>query len=130
MGKLSTGQLSLLGDSFLKMAQAVGEYRIENRAILTRKQNQEIREIHHTLLNYADDFYTTSAKLMIDDVAASLDRIRDITEKAKRTYNRLKNFQKAIDVAGAIVRIGAAILTKNLLAINEAIESFEKEIKK
>src|SRR5687767_12358800 len=116
MAKLSTGQLSTLGDNFLKMAQSVGEYRIENRATLTKKQNREIKDVHRRLLDYADHFYTTSAKLLIDDVAGSLDRIRNITEMVKRTFKRLKNFQKAIDIAGAIARIGAAIFSKNLLA--------------
>jgi hypothetical protein len=122
MPKLNSQQLTELGDSFLAFAQAVGNYRIENSGTLTKAQNQQIKDFHWTLLNYADDLFTTSAKLIIDDdVQASLNTIKDVTDQIHQTYHNLQKIQKAINVAAAGVTLGAAIFSKNPQAIVDGI---------
>ena len=130
MARLTSNQLTGLGDSFLRIAQSVGEYRIENRSSLGKAENQRIKELHWELLNYADQFYTTAAKLVIGDIADSLARIAGITDNIKRSYKKLKNFQKAIDIAAAVVKLGSSVFTKNPVTINHAIDDLEEIIKK
>ncbi len=121
MPKLNSQQLSDLGDSFLAFAQAVGNYRMENSGLLTKAQNQQIKDFHWTLLHYADNMFTTSAKLIIEDVEASLETIRDVTGQINQTYHNLRKVQKAIVVAAAGVTLGAAIFSKNPQAIVDGI---------
>lgn len=121
MPTVTSKQLTELGDDFLSFAQAIGDYRIQNRALLSDEQNLQIKNFHWTLLTYADDFYTTSAKLMINDIQASLATIKDITGQINQTYQQLRNVQKAINIAAAGVTLGAAIFSKNPEAVGNAI---------
>lgn len=131
MPKLTTQQLTELGDDFLAFAQAIGDYRIANRATLNKKNNEQLKNFHWTLLNYADDFYTTSSKLIIDNnVQASLDAINDVTGEINKTLKNLSKIQKAIDIAEAGVTLGAAIFSKNPQSITDAITNLLKSWKK
>jgi hypothetical protein len=121
MPKLTSQQLTELGDSFLVFAQAVGNYRMENSGTLSQSQNQRIKDFHWTLLNYADDLFTTSANLIMDDIQTSLETVKDVTSQIIETYHNLKKVQKAINVAAAGVTLGAAIFSKNPQAIADAI---------
>lgn len=130
MANLTSKQLTELGDSFLSFAQSVGNYRMENRATLTRSQNQEIKELHHSLLDHADELFTTSAKLIMTEVRDSLDTIKKITGEIANDYNKLKKIQMAIDVAAAGVTLAAALFSKNpkeiLTAVSGLVESWKK----
>ena len=108
MAKLSTSQLSSLAESFLKMAQTVGEYRVKNHSTLSRKESLEIKDLHRKLLDYADRFYTTSATLQLENVKDSLKKINEITEKVNRTYKSLRSFQKAIDIDRKSTRLNSS----------------------
>lgn len=130
MARITANQLSGLGDSFFRVAQSVGDYRIENRGNLTKAENQRIKELHWELLNYADEFYTTSAKLVINDIRESIERITGITEKINRSYNKLKNFQKAVDIATGVVKLAGAVFSKNPVTIDNAISELEDILKK
>jgi len=121
MAKLSSQQLTELGDNFLAFSQSVGNYRMENRSNLTKTQNLEIKNFHRTLLNYADDLYTTSAKLIMDDIQTSLETIKEVTSKTNDTFHKLKKVQKVLDIAASGVTLGAAIFSKNPQAISDAI---------
>ena len=121
MQRITSQQLTKLGDCYLAFAQAVGNYRIENRASITRAQNQKMSDFHWTLLNYADDLYTTSARLVINDVQSSLDTIGNVTNEISQTYQNLRRIQKAINVAAAGVTLGAAIFSRNPQAITYGI---------
>ena len=68
MAKLTTQQANELANNFLAMAQAIGEYRYQNFDSLSKIQNQKIRDLHWSILNYADDLYTMSATLVLNDV--------------------------------------------------------------
>ena len=130
MAKLTSSQLTELGDQFLAIAQAVGNYRMENRPLLTRVQNQQVKELHLDLLNYADDFFTGSVKLVMNDIQDSLDRINGITVNINKTYKKLDDFQKAIDIAAAAVTVAASIFSKNPVAIDKAISDLNETIRK
>lgn len=122
MATITSQQLTALGDNFLAFAQAVGNYRMENRALLSDDENQQVRSMQRTLLNYADDLFTTSAILVMDETEDTLDKINEVTTDINKTYHKLQNVQKAINVAGAGVTLGAAIFSKNPQAIAGAVK--------
>ncbi|MBE7169431.1 MAG: hypothetical protein INR73_02510 [Williamsia sp.] len=124
MSTLDARQLNELANSFLAFAQAVGDYRYENT--LTPAENRELSDLQWTLLNYSDDLFTTSAVLVMNDVADSLATIDEITKDINKTYRKLRNIQKAINVAGAAVTLGAALFSKNPQAVGKAIGGLVK----
>ncbi len=125
MVNLTAQQGNELANNFLALAQAIGDYRYQNFNILTKQQNQKMRDLHWSILNYADDLYTLSASLVMIDVKTSLTLINTITLKIKKTYNTIQNVQKAINVAVSVVTLGASILSKNPLAIADSISGLD-----
>lgn len=119
MAKLTARQANELANNFLGLAQAIGDFRY--CTILPKPQNQKIKDLHWSVLNYADDLYTLSATLVMDDVDKSLSTIAAITTEIQATYKTLQNVQKAINVASSIVTLGSSILSTNLQAIKEAL---------
>ncbi len=125
MAILTVKEANELANNFLALAQAIGDYRYQNFNILTKQQNQKMRDLHWSILNYADDLYTLSASLVIIDVKTSLTSISTITLKIQKTYKTLQNVQKAINVAVSVVTLGASILSKNPLAIADSISGLD-----
>ena len=119
MAKLTAKQANELANNFLGLAQAIGDFRYCN--ILPKPQNQKIKDLHWSVLNYADDLYTLSATLVMDDVEKSLSTIGIITTEIQATYKTLQNVQKAINVAASMVTLGSSILSTNLNAIKESL---------
>lgn len=124
---LTPEQLTTLGQNYLACAQAVGHYRYTKK--LGRDDNKRLSDLQWTLLNYSDDFYTASATIIMNDVKKSLSIIRQVTREINETYNRIRNVQKAIDVATSAITLAAALFSKNPLAINDALNDLLKEWK-
>ncbi|WP_445915309.1 hypothetical protein, partial [Flavobacterium sp.] len=103
MANLTSQQANELANNFLALAQAIGDYRYQNFDTLSKPQNQKISDLHLSILNYADDLYTLSATLVMDDVQTSLTSIGAVTTQIKATYKTLQNVQKAINVAESVV---------------------------
>uniref|UniRef100_UPI004048E60F hypothetical protein n=2 Tax=Flavobacterium sp. TaxID=239 RepID=UPI004048E60F len=121
MANLTSQQANELANNFLALAQAIGDYRYQNFDTLSKPQNQKISDLHLSILNYADDLYTLSATLVMDDVQTSLTSIGAVTTQIKATYKTLQNVQKAINVAESVVTLGASILSNNPQAIADSI---------
>lgn len=113
MTTLIATQLTQLGDNFLLFAQAVGNYRYVNSGKLTDAQNKKIKEAHWTLLNYADEFYTASAKVIINDVEGSLKIIETVTKEINETYQFLTKIQKALDVAATGIKLASSFFSND-----------------
>ena len=126
MATLTSKQLTQLGDSYLAFAQAVGNYRMQHRAGMTKQQNEKISALHHELLDQADQFYTSSAKFIMDDVKVSLEKIKDITSHINESYSKLKKIQKAIDIAAAAVNLGGSLLSKDPAAVIKAMKALSE----
>jgi hypothetical protein len=125
MPALTQKQLEELGHQFLALAQAVGNFRYTKK--LSRQANKNLSDLHWTLLNYSDDLYTASAKIALSNVDKSLEKIAVITRGMHRSLAQIKYVQKAIDVATAAATLGATLFSKNILAINEALDKLVKE---
>ncbi|HEY0271925.1 MAG TPA: hypothetical protein VGC22_02015 [Chitinophaga sp.] len=122
MASLTAKQLTELANDFLGMAQSVGDYRYLHFGKLTKAQNKQFSDLHWSLLNYADDLFTQSATVVMDDVENTLAQIKTLSQEMTVTYKQLARVQKAIDVASAAVTLGAAIFSKNPLAVISAVD--------
>lgn len=129
MATLTAKQITELANDFLGMAQAVGDYRYQNYGKLTKAQNKQLSDLHWTLLNYSEDLFTQSAIFVLDDVDGSLSQIKDISRQMTETYKQLARIQQVIDISAAAATLGAAIFSKNPVAIAGAVQALVKSIK-
>lgn len=113
MAQLTSQQANELANNYLIMAKTVGDYWYQNFDSLPKPESQKIQDLHLEVLKYANDFFTLSANLVMDDVQLSLSSIGEVTNQMKSTYNTLKDFGKAINIAAAVVTLGESILNKN-----------------
>lgn len=126
MANLTSKQLTELGEHFLAFAQAVGNYRMGKISTLSKSENAEIKDLHRALLDHSDNFFTTSARLVMNDIKDSLDTIKDVTARIHETYHTLKKVQNAINIAAAGVTLGAAIFAKKPEDIADAVKGVAK----
>lgn len=129
MATLTAKQITELANDFLGMAQAVGDYRYQNYGKLTKAQNKQLSDLHWTLLNYSEDLFTQSAIFVLDDADGSLGQIKDISRQMAETYKQLVKIQQVIDISAAAATLGAAIFSKNPVAIASAVQALVKSIK-
>lgn len=127
MAKLTSKQAYDLASNFLGLAQAIGDFRYANWYLLSKDDNQKLGNLQWSILNYGEDILAFSTILVMDEVKDSLAKIDDITTKIKENMNTIKNIQKGINLAAAMVTLGAAIISKNARSVNDAIECLVKE---
>ncbi len=123
MGQLNAHQANDLANHFLAMATAIGDYRYGEINNLSSDENQQLKEIHQVLLDIADELYTRSANLVMDEVSASLRHINDISTNIQETFQSIVDVQKAIDRATQLVSLGTSVLNRDPLAIKDSLTS-------
>ena len=69
MAKLTAQQANILANNFLGLAQAIGDYRYENWATLSKGDNQKLGTLQRAILNYGEDVLALSTVLVMNDVA-------------------------------------------------------------
>ncbi len=111
MGKLNALQVKQLADDFLRMTDALGNYRYENYQTLSEEENEALKELHFKTSMYITELYTKSAILVLDDVKKALEQVRTITAKTEKLYDKLTNVQKVIDRATSVVGLAAAFVS-------------------
>lgn len=120
MATLTSQQTNELANYFLAMAEAVGDYRYQNFDSLSAQENKEIKDSLEFIRKCANELFTLSATLVMDDAQNSLSAIKEVTNQMKSTYKTLQDVQKAINMAASIVTLGKAILEKSPQQIADA----------
>lgn len=120
MATLTSQQANELANYFLAMAEAVGDYRYQNFDSLSTQENKEIKDSLVFIRKCANELFTLSATLVLDDAQMSLSTIGEVTNQMKGTYKKVQDVQKAINMAASIVTLGKAILLKNPQQIGDA----------
>lgn len=127
MANLTSKQANELAGNFLGLAQAIGDFRFSNWKELPKEDNQRLGSLQWSILNYGEDILAFSTILVMDEVKASLEKIKDISKDIKENINSIKNIQKGINIAAAIVTLGAAIISKNARSVTDAIDCLATE---
>lgn len=130
MKNLDENERTLLGDSFLHLAQAVGAFRIENYHLLKPKMQRRIRAYHKNLIDYADTFYAAATSFMVEDAATSIASIQQIVTGMKDTLQQVKKVQLVINAFGAATKLGASIVSKQPIIITASLQEFLSAFKK
>ena len=121
MANLTSQEVNELANYLLAMAKSISDYRIKNFNTLSPPENQKIKDLNEAILNYADQLYTMSAILVLDDVATSLSTINEVTNKMQATYTKLLDVQKAINIAASVVALGESIVKLDPNAVKASI---------
>ncbi|MCR4289672.1 MAG: hypothetical protein NUV86_05360 [Candidatus Scalindua sp.] len=111
--KLTAKQARDLAQSFRTVSVSLGEYRFANWDSLTKAQRDTIEDAEWTLLNYSSDFVTQAVGLTLDDAKGSLKNIQDATAKAQKAVETIKTTKKVVVIVGAVIKLGAAIVSEN-----------------
>ncbi|MEP6878292.1 MAG: hypothetical protein ABI865_05540 [Nitrosospira sp.] len=125
MDKLTADDVSELGNLFRDAAIALGDWRIKNRAGLSRAQWDELDEREITLLNTASSLYTSAVGLILEDSQAALARLQSSVKSAKSAVHRIAIFKEALDLASALVFLAGAITSGNVAVIPAAVVALE-----
>jgi hypothetical protein len=126
MAQLTSQQANELANQFLALAQSIGDFRYRHWSELSKTQHQLLASQHGSVLNYGEEILSLSTVLIMNDVANAIASIKTITAKVKSTLGSLSEVQDGINIAAAVVTLGAAIVSKNPLAVAGAIEGFAK----
>jgi hypothetical protein len=122
--KLAAPQVTELANYFTAISRAIGEF-CEAKNLtheISPEDNERLSEIQWELSNDADEFYTESAGLVMEDVASALATIKDVTTQIQSTYKALKDIQRAIYIAATAITLCTAILSQNPKTIVSAIQ--------
>jgi len=129
MANLTSKQANELAGYFLGLAQAIGDFRFKNWKELPKEDNQKLGNLQWSILNYGEDILVFSTILVLDEVKVTLQKIRDITKEIKENTSSINNIQKGINIAAAMVILGAAIISKNARSVTDALDNLVKEWK-
>ncbi len=127
MEKITPQQVTELANCFLAMGKTLGDFRHQNFDRLSKQQNEQLENLTIQILNFANDKFTLSSVLVMDDINTALDSINTLTSQMNSTINKLKEIQNVIDLATSIVNLGNAILDKDPGAILAILEKLNKK---
>jgi hypothetical protein len=125
MDKLTPDDAFELGNQFRDAAIALGDWRIRNRASLSKAQWDELDSQEITLLNTASSIYTGAIGLVLSDSQPALERLQSSVKDAKSAVNRIVGLKQALDLASALVLLAGALYSGNAAAIPGAIVALE-----
>ncbi|MDQ3187190.1 MAG: hypothetical protein M3Q16_12205 [Pseudomonadota bacterium] len=125
MDKLTPNDAFELGNQFRDAAIALGDWRFENRASLSRSQWNELDDREITLLNTASSLYTSSIGLVLADSGAALARLQSSVENANSAVKHIAKFKQALDLASALILFAGAVTSGNAAGIPAAIVALE-----
>ncbi len=129
MSTLTAAQAAELSKNFLGLAQAIGNYRFSNWKKLSREENQELAGKQWSTLNAGEDMLAMSTTLLINDASSTIKQLAAITAEVDKTIEKIKNVQKVIDIATAIIELAAVIIAKQPLAIPGAVNHLVNALK-
>jgi hypothetical protein len=130
MGKLTKNQLTQLGDSYLRYAQAIGNYRLQNYDRMSKLMRTRSREYYNSLNDYSNSFYLAGTNYVIDEAETSVEQMKDVAQGLDKAIANVEKVHTVVKTIGAAVQLGADIISKQPIAIVASLEDFVKAYKK
>ena len=110
---LTAQEAFALSKQFRDFAIALGNYRFANWQSLTTTQRRDIEDEEWSLINASSDMITKAAGLALEESETSVRSIKKSVSKAKKAIKKLEKIKGIIDVAVAMVGLGAAIVSRD-----------------
>jgi hypothetical protein len=124
MENLNAKQAMELGKAFHTMGNQLQDYLFANWKNLEDVQRNRLENLISTIFKHSDDMAVQSTLLVLEEAKTDLEKILSIGKNMKTSVERLASIQAGITLAGAIVGLGSAILTKNPKEISRQINEF------
>lgn len=125
MDKLLSDDAFELGNQFRDAAIALGDWRIRNRASLSKAEWEELDNREITLLNTASGIFTAAIGMILADGQVALTRLQSSVKSAKSAIEHITAFKQALDLASALVLLAGAVYSGNAAIIPAAIVALE-----
>lgn len=119
--KLFADDARKLARSYLDASHAVGKYLIDNYQQLSPEERKQLKEAKAALSDYASEFMTLAVGITLDQIQGGLAALKSATAKAKKAIGTIQKTKDLINLAAALVSLGAAIAAKNPSAISAAL---------
>lgn len=123
---LSDDQMQALAQSFHDIAFAIAQVRlnaISAGAKLTDPQIVQLQGNVFSLQNAASSFALQAANLTLDNADQAVAEISAATQTADHALDKLKDIDKAVNIASSVIVLAMAITTKDMGQIANAAKS-------
>jgi hypothetical protein len=120
---LTDDQMQQLAQSFHDISVAIGQVRldaIKAGASLTDPNIVQLQGYVFSLKNVSDNLALQSANLTLENADQALQQISVATQKADLALDKLAKIDKAVQIASAVIVLGAAISSRDLSQIGAA----------
>jgi hypothetical protein len=118
---LTKEQLEDLARQFTEVATIIKEYQMANCASMSPEQHRRIALLICDLSDVSNYLITKAVGLIIENAQNSLIEIKNATTQAKKAIGHLRDIQHTISLITAVVGLGTAVMTGNLMMIIPAI---------
>ena len=125
MDTLSSDDAFELANLFRDAAITLGDWRIRNRASLSKAEWEELDNREITLLNTASSLYTSAIGLILADRQTVLVRLQSSVKNAKLAMKHITAFKQALDLASALVLFAGAVTSGNVAGIPAVVVALE-----
>jgi hypothetical protein len=106
---------------FKESALGLGQFQLDHWNNLSEGQRRDLTDQEYTLLDHSQNLVTYAVGVMLDEAQASLDDIREATVKANKAIQTVTNIKKVMEIATALITLGAAIYSANPSGIATAV---------
>ena len=123
---LSDDQMQALAQSFHDIAFAIAQVRLDAitaGAKLTDPHIVQLAGNVYSLMNISQGFALQAANLTLDNADQAVAEISTATKTADHALDKLKNIDKAINIASSVIVLAMAITTKDMGQIANAAKS-------
>ena len=123
---LSDDQMQALAQAFHDIAVEVGQVRLNAITAGSKLTDPNIVQLQgsvFSLMNIAANFAMQDANLTLDNADQAVNQISVATTAADKALNKLKDIDKAVNIASSVIVLAMAITTKNPTQIINASKS-------
>lgn len=117
MDNLTPEQARELANTFLQIAQSIGDFELQKWDDFTPSQHADFSYLHAKILRNAQDFLAFSTTLIMNSAEEDLIKLGEVVTQMTSVIKQLQDVQKAIDIADAVVQLGGAIISRDPQAI-------------
>jgi hypothetical protein len=113
---LSDDQMQALAQDFHDIAMEVGQVRLDAVAAgsaLTDPRIVHLQGFVSALMNVATSFALQDANLTLDNADQAVNQISLATKAADKALDKLKDIDKAVNIASSVIVLAGAITTKS-----------------
>jgi len=107
-------------DQLVEIAEQLSDFRFKNFETLTDSERTEIRLKISSIRRMANDMTALIVGQTLQNLTENLKIIIEATKEAEKDINKINEVKKILNIAAAVIKLSAAIITLNPVAILSA----------